>query len=323
MGTSTTYELAPVLRVEWSLAERPLAAVTRVDPESEVATIWEGLMRRSGRMTVLAVLLLTAWPGWTVGQSEAPGASSTPGDLAGPLTVDVPPGAAPAGVTISVERRDPSERPDELKAVPMKWAFYELQPSDVSFSAPVPVTRSIGFGELDMDRFDPIFDGLVVGSLFTRDAAGTWSWLDDGQVRLDPDEGAFLVGGTTHHGGPIMAYVAGDLIVATEDASPTPVGQTFRVEGQLRVDPTSGADIADVAGRTSDETIARPVRSYDVESFDRAQGLELECLAPGTVTYETTFAVRDVADVSPLRDVISLPATDVAVIQTGEHTCGG
>ena len=278
-------------------------------------------MRRSGRIPVLAALFLMVWPGSTMGQSEMPGNYSSPGIPGGSISVDVPPGAAPPGVAVTVAQRDPSERPDELKAVPMEWAFYELQPSDVHFSAPVTVTRSIGFQELGIDRFDPVFDGLIVGSLFTRDADGTWSWLDDAEIRLDAGGGGFTVTATTDHTGPIITYVAGDLLVATEDTSTTQVGQTFRVEGQLRGDPASRADIADVSGRTSDETVAKAGGSYDVEFFDRAHGLEFECLAPGTVTYETTFTVSGLADVSPLNGAIGLAGTEVAVTQTGEHTC--
>ena len=127
--------------------------------------------------------------------------------------------------------------------------------------------------------------------------------------------------GATDDGGPILAYVVGDLLVANEDEAATPVGEAFRVEGQLRVDPESGADIAAVAGRTSDESIATPGQSYDVESYDRATGLEFRCLGPGTVSYEVTFTAGDVGDVGLLHDAIDLAGTDVAVTQTGEHTC--
>ena len=86
--------------------------------------------------------------------------------------MEIPEGAAPAGTTITVEARDASERPAELKVVPMASTWFELQPSDARFGAPVTVTRSIGFEELGTDTFDPVFDGLVVGSLFTQDASG-------------------------------------------------------------------------------------------------------------------------------------------------------
>jgi len=278
-------------------------------------------MRRSEWISVVAAVFLMVWPASVVGQSQEPGIDSGPGDLGGHLSVVVPQGAAPVGTTISVATRDPSQRPEELRTIPMNLAFYELQPADLRFSAPVTVTRSIGFQELGIEQFDPVFDGLVVGSLFTRDADGAWTWLQDAAVRLDAADAAFTVTGTTDHGGPIMVYVPGDLLVATEDAAPTPVGHVFRVEGQLRVDATSRAAIAAVSGHTSDATIAKAGSSYDVASFDRAEGLEFECLTPGTVQYETTFSISDVADVSPLHGAIGLGPTVVAVTQTGEHTC--
>jgi hypothetical protein len=270
---------------------------------------------------MLALFLVTVVPASSVAQTAEPSIGTGPGDVAGLLSVDVPPGAAPAGTTVTVEPRDPDVRPDELRDLPMRHPFHELLPVDARFSAPVTVTRSIPFGALEEGVYDPATDGLIVSALFTRDTDGTWSWLADAQVRLDPEGGAFLVTGTTDHGGPIIGYRAGDLVVATEDASATPVGEVFRVEGQLRVDPGSLAEIADVTGRTSDESIAKPVRSYEVEFFDRARGLELECLAPGTVQYEATFAIGDVADVGPLRSAIGLTGTDVAIVHAGEHTC--
>ena len=278
-------------------------------------------MQRLGRMSVLAALFLIVSPATTVGQSEEPRIHSGQDGLGGSIRVEVPAGAAPPGTAISVESRDPGERPTELSGLPMEIPFYEIHPADVRFTTPVTVTRSIVFDQLDIDEFDPDWDGLIVGSLFTRDADGTWSWLEGARVRLDVDDGAFVVTGTTDHGGPIIAYTAAALIVATEDASTTPVGRVFRVEGQLRVDPASRADIAAVSGRTSDETIAKAGRSYDVEFFDRAEGLEFECLATGTVEYETTFSISGVADVSPLDGAIGLAGTEVGVAQTGEHTC--
>ena len=119
-----------------------------------------------------------------------------------------------------------------------------------------------------------------------------------------------------------MAYVAGDLLVAGEDASATPVGERFRVEGQLRLDPDSRARIVAVSGTTSDGTIAMATESYEVEGFERAQGIGFECLAPGTVSYETTFTIGDVGDTSPLAGPIGLAGTEVDVIRSGEHTCG-
>jgi hypothetical protein len=267
-------------------------------------------------------MLVTAWPIAALGQSEVPATDSGQGQPGGALSVDVPQGAVAPGTTISVAGRDPAERPEELEALSMEMTFHELQPMDVRFRGPVTVTRSIAFQEVGRDRFDPLFDGLLAGSLITRDAEGTWSWLDGIEVRLARGEDAFVVTGTTDHGGPIIAYVAGDVIVATEDASTTPVGGVFRVEGQLRVDPASQADIASVSGRTSDGSIAKAGRSYDVESFDRAEGLEFECLTPGTVEYEATFSIGGIADVSPLNGAIGLSGTDVAVTHTGEHACG-
>ena len=288
-------------------------------------------MRRSGISWAVVLLLVLSSASTAVAQSASPGSpspeSQSPGPATSPpaggnLTIDVPAGAAPAGTTVTVVARTPDERPDELKTVPSALAFYEVQPADVAFSAPATVTRTVGFGELGIDQYDPFVNGLVVGSLFTRAADGSWSWLQDAAVSLDAAGGGFTITATTDHAGPILTDIVGSLIVANEDATSTPVGQTFRVEGQVRVDAASRADVAAITATTSDESIVKAGDSYDVTFFDRAEGIELHCLAPGTVQYETTFTVSDVGDVGALSTAVALPGTEVSITQTGEHTCG-
>jgi hypothetical protein len=282
-------------------------------------------MRRSGRLFAAAVLLLLAVPASGVAQTASVGAES-PGPAGSPvaggsLTIDVPDGAAPAGTTVTVVARDPSERPDELATIPTTLTFYEVEPADVTFSTPATVTRTIGVGEVGIDQYDPFTDGVILGSLFTRAGDGTWAWLQDASVGVDEAAGRFAVTATTDHGGPILADIVGNILLANEDGTTTPVGETFHVEGQVRVDATSRADIAAVTGSVSDETIAKVGDTYDVTFFDRAEGIEFQCLAPGTVHYETTFTVHGVADVGPLT-AVSLGGTDVSVTQSGDHTCG-
>jgi len=213
------------------------------------------------------------------------------------------------------------ERPDELKTVPSTLAFYEIQPTDVAFSGPATVTRTVAFGEVGIDHYDPLFDGLIVGSLFTRASDGTWSWLQDTTVALDPSGGGFTITATADHGGPVFAFIPDGLVVANEDATSTLVGQPFRVEGQLRADPDSRTNISAVSGTTSDESVAKAGNDYDVAVFDRAEGIEFQCVALGTVQYVTTFTISDVADVGLLTTAVALHGTDVSVIQSGEHTC--
>ena len=281
-------------------------------------------MRRSGQSFALAsslALLALGGPATTGAQSPVPVTLEADGGRGGRLTVEVPPGAAPSGATVLVVVLDPNERSDDPQAVPEGWASYALEPADAIFNAPVTVRRTLSFEELGLDPFDPIFDGLVLATLFTRTADGTWTWLDDAQVRLDPAGSSFMVTGMTDHGGPILASVPGDLLVGTEDDTPTPVGSTFRVEGQLRVDPESRAQIDAVSGSTADEAIATAGQPYVVAGFDRATGLAYECVGPGTVTYETTFALSGVGDVGSVSDVTGLGGTAVTVLQAGEHTC--
>lgn len=282
-------------------------------------------MRRTGWLAVVAGLLLFSFPAAALAQSASPG-SESPGPATSPaaggsLTIDVPDGAAPAGTTVTVVARTPDQRPDELRATPTSLAFYEIQPADVTFSAPATVTRTVSFGEVGIDSYDPAFDGVLVGALFTKAADGTWSWLDDASVSLDTAGAGFTITGSIDHGGPVFVAIPDTLVVANEDATSTPVGQSFRVEGQVRADTESRADISAVTGTSSDESVAKAGNSYDVTFFDRAEGIEFECLAPGTVQYQATFTISDVADTGALNTAIALNGTDVSVTQSGEHTC--
>jgi hypothetical protein len=267
-------------------------------------------------------MVLSLWPAAAVaqaGESEIYTSQDGPISL---VTVEVPEGAAPPDARIAVATRDPSERPEEIARVPMANPFYELQPVDVRFAEPVTVTRLIEFAQLGITSFDRSRDGLIAGSLFTRDADGVWSWLEDTQVRVDPARQAFVVTGMTDHGGPLIALIGADLIVAA-DPPESAVGDRFRVEGLVRTEPESATDIGAASGGTSDPAIAAWSGNYDVEAFDRAVGIEFECLAPGSVAYEVIFTLTDVADVSPINESIGLAGTDVDVAHTAEHTCLG
>lgn len=278
-------------------------------------------MRRAGRssagFSLACVLALSSPP--AVAQDEAPVVYRSQDGL---ITVEVPEGAAPPGESIAVATRDRGERPGELSDVPMTRSFHELRPVDLRFTEPVTVTYLIEFARLRIGSFDPAQHGLIVGALFTRDPDGVWSWLDDSRVQVDPVRGGFVVTGTTDHGGPLIGLMGADLIVAS-DPPESAVGDAFRVEGLVRADPTSATDIGAVSGSTSDPAIAASSRSYDVEAFDRAVGLEFECRALGTVVYEIIFTITDVADGSSLTGSIGLAGTDVDVTYTGEHTCLG
>ena len=276
-------------------------------------------MRRSGVLSLLIAIVLSLWPAAAVARDGAPDVYQSEDGL---ITVEVPDGAAPPEASIAVATRDPNERPPELSGVPMSNPFHELQPVDVRFAEPVTVTRLFEFTQLGISSFDPTQHGLVVGSIFARDPDGVWSWLDDTQVRVDPARGVFVVTGVTDHGGPLIGLIGADLIVAA-DPSESVVGELFRVEGLVRAEPASAADIGAASGSTSDPAVAAWRRNYDVEFFDRAVGLEIECLAPGMVAYEAVFTVTDVADVSPLTESIGLAGTDVDVTHNGEHTCLG
>jgi hypothetical protein len=277
-------------------------------------------MRRSRMPSLFIALMLSLWPASAATQNEGPKVYSSPDAR---VTVEVPEGAAPPEARVAVETRDPGDRPAELAGLPMPNPFYELRPLDARFSEPVLVTRLIEFEQLGIDAYEPTQHGLVVGTLFTRDSDGVWSWLDDAEVRVDPADNVFVVTGSMDHGGPIIGLIGANLVVAATDPAESAVGEVFQVEGLVRVEPESAADITAASGSTSDPAIADLVRSYDVEAFERAAGLEFECLAPGTVTYEVAFTVTEVADVSPLGEPIGLAGTGVDVVYTGEHTCLG
>jgi hypothetical protein len=278
-------------------------------------------MRRRPQ-AVLITLALLVWPASALAQDSE---VVVPEGQAGPphiITVEIPSGAAPAGTDIAVVRRDPDERPDELSSLPLENPFYELQPLDLRFSEPVTVTRLLMFEQFGIVEFDPGAHGYPAASMFARNSDGSWTWLADTVVQIDDGtDPAFAVTGSTDHGGPMFGYFGGSLIVAPDDPPEADVGEIFRVEGQLHGPPGTEANVAGVTGSTSDPSIATPGTVYDIEIFDRAAGIEFECLAPGTVSYEVTFAATEVADVGPHQSLIDVGGVGVHVVHTGDLTC--
>ena len=117
-------------------------------------------MRRSGQSSALVLTLasfaLGALASTTWAQSPVPGALEADGEGGGRLTVEVPPGAVPPGMTIRVVAPGSSEPPDALQAVPAGWTFYALEPGDVTFdtslSADGLLARASGSGRFSEDQ---------------------------------------------------------------------------------------------------------------------------------------------------------------------------
>jgi len=68
------------------------------------------------------------------------------------------------------------------------WLVGAALPSAPGVGAASPMRRArarrtITFGEAGFEQFDPLIDGLIVGSLFARHVDGVWSWLDDTRDR--------------------------------------------------------------------------------------------------------------------------------------------
>ena len=97
----------------------------------------------------------------------------------------------------------------------------------------------------------------------------------------------------------------------------------FTIESLLFVLDGSAADQVVIGATTDDVAVAIASRSYVIEVFDRAVGLDFECLSPGRTGYEVTYAVEDLGDIGPLVAATGLGGITANVIVTGELGCTG
>jgi len=119
----------------------------------------------------------------------------------GLLTLSIPLGAVPDGVSLTAEARGESDLPLELRGLEVRSAFYELLPADIAFASPVTVTRRVSYDDLALD---PDVDGLPVLALALRAPDASWQWLDAQELISD---GEFVtVSGQANHGGLLFAF---------------------------------------------------------------------------------------------------------------------
>jgi hypothetical protein len=101
----------------------------------------------------------------------------------GQLTITFSDGAAlPEGVVLTASARGRPDLPPELVGLQVRSAFYELEPSDVTFVGAALVQRSVTFRALELDVAE---DGLPLLALALRTPDGEWSWLADQTLTTD------------------------------------------------------------------------------------------------------------------------------------------
>jgi hypothetical protein len=167
----------------------------------------------------------------------------------GVLTVQVPAGAAPEGVEVSITVLEEGDLPSEFQeadADEVVIVGYELGPDGAEFAEPVVVTFRVDPGEIGLD----LPEGAVpVGVLLTENAAGE---LESVEGELRREDGDVVAQTTVTHFSPAIVVLSGRMaLVLNPQRKELEVGAIFRSDVRVR-DLSTGeagsfADIPEMA----------------------------------------------------------------------------
>jgi hypothetical protein len=235
----------------------------------------------------------------------------------GQLTIEIPAGAAPEGVTVTATAKGPEDLPPELEGATVSAAFYDLQPEGTQFSAPVRLTRAVTLDPTDA-RFA---QGVIpVIELALRSEDGTWEWLADQQ--LSYVDGVLTVSGTTTHLSLLLGFggrfglETSVKLGGTDDEIAASIGSF----GELK--PKERPRIGDVTGASE----PAGVYAFEEPSYTKRAKLRTgftlpgACAAEGSALATAGFDLPDLSNSADLRK-LELDPTDVHVVLGGTVTC--
>ena len=184
------------------------------------------------RWTIAFVLVVSACGGGdsggdtaTTGVSEdTPATEASPVGVSvtssdGIVTVEVPAGAAPEGVTVTVDAGDPGSLPQQLLDTGLPVFVYELGPDGTQFSEPVTVTFRIPAA---LAEFDPAV-GMPLAVLASRSGDGLLDLYGSVDISLDGD--VLVVSGSTDHFTEAVVILDGVELSLVTLPSPVKVGK--------------------------------------------------------------------------------------------------
>lgn len=136
----------------------------------------------------------------------------------GIVTVEVPAGAAPGGIAVTVDAGDPGSLPQELRDSGLPVFVYELGPDGTQFAEPVTVTFRIPAA---LAGFDPAV-GMPLAVLASRSGDELLDPYESVDISLDGD--VLVVSGSTDHFTEAVAIVSGVSLSLVTRPSPVKVG---------------------------------------------------------------------------------------------------
>jgi hypothetical protein len=162
---------------------------------------------------VLTLSIAACSPGEPTEDLSDPGEETTAGEIAaepegtmvsaalggevtsddGNLTIEIPANALKVDSDITIKILRPEDYPSELESGTLMGEIYDLGPDGLSFNQPVKITRRFSESEVGAD----FSLGMPIVILFSRDASGEWSTLDDLEVEFEGD--GLIASGTTTH----------------------------------------------------------------------------------------------------------------------------
>jgi len=238
----------------------------------------------------------------------------------GLVTINIPDGVAPAGVSVGVVLRSAADAPPEIDPAAAR-PFYEITPVDVVFSDQVEVRRRIVLADVGID---PVESGLPLAVTAIRDGDGNWSWLESQTLRYEYGGSVLELDAGTRSGGQLFPAVSASLTLAPGEGMTGTVGEVFRLEAVLGVPPGSASMSSVFGASTNEPGILVEKEQSDFDFLGRqANSHEYRCLAPGTSQFFAAYTVEEIADVHPVTTAVGLDGTVLFVSVHGEVTCEG
>ncbi len=257
----------------------------------------------------------TPTPTPTATPTASPETARTVTSADGHLTLQVPVGAVPDDVTLTVTAKGAQDLPPELAGIETRSGFYRIGPTVDSFFDVVLVTHTVDLATLG---FDLATDGMPLVTLAMRTSDGTWSWLGDQHVSMDGN--TLVISGTATSTGDLFGFASGSFLKSSvsEPSLNVPVGDTFSVRGRLsHVDALSVPPFFDSAPQPYTQDGVASIGPSVGGPGDNKLRQDFLCDQPGTTWVGVGVDVANVGARVPLFNTLNLgPARTNAYIGT-------
>jgi hypothetical protein len=220
---------------------------------------------------------------------------------------------------LSITVRPPEELPTEFSSWPNRPPHIDIEPHELSFDAPVAISRRLPAELLGLDLAS---QPIPVGVLAIVGDDGAWSWVTDATFSVDVPEGWVELGGTIDHAGRVFAFVSGAMAIQLQTPLEGSVGSILQRDASLQISPASGATLTALEATTGDAAVAVP--GGDLYVFGEPGVVhQFECVGPGQTDVETRYAIQAFGDDNPITASLGLAGADLTVGARAVATCTG